>query len=93
MLIKALLELVYWLLNIMFVFDLPDFPDSFMVLLSEFIDYVMLGMSVLGSFIGASAMKVLGICVTLVFYAHSAYLTISILFWFLRKIPMLNIRE
>lgn len=93
MLIKLLLELVYSIIDVAFVFDLPNLPDTVNSIIIEFIKYLNIGFQVLCSFIGPTAMGVLCICVGFVLFAHSMYMTISFLFWFLRKIPMLNIKE
>jgi len=93
MLITALLDFIYNLLSSFLVFELPGFPDSLLTLVSEILDYIMLGFQVLSAFVGPTAMTVLGVCFSLVVFANAVYFTISLTFWFVRKIPMLNIKE
>lgn len=93
MLIKALLDLIYSILDMILFTELPQMPDTVMTLLNEVSNYVFMGISVLRSFIGNDAMNVLGLIFGLVVSANLFYFFWSFVFWILRKIPMLNIKE
>lgn len=93
MIIKALLDLIYSVLSLLLVFELPKFPDSIMNVMGQFPQYIGTGLSVLRAFIGGEAMGILGILLGLVLAMNAAYLVYSLVFYVIRKIPMLNVRQ
>lgn len=93
MLVKALLDLIYNLLDLVLFAELPAMPDTVLTLLDEVTSYVVMGVDVLRSFIGSSALMVIALIFNLVLSFHLFYMVWSMVFWILRKIPMLNIKE
>ena len=93
MIIKALLTLVYGLLNVLLVFDLPNLPDTIKTLFQQFIGYLETGVSIIRTFIGDTAMGVCALLLTLIIGLNVAYALYSFVFWVIRKIPMLNVKE
>lgn len=93
MIIKALSSLMYTLLSGLLVFNLPELPQSIVTLMDEVTEYIIIGLQVIKSFIGSTAMGVFAVMLTLVVAMNLAYLTWSIVFWVIRKIPMLNVKE
>ena len=93
MIIKALLELIYGLLSLLLVFNLPNLPGTITELLTQIIGYFGTGIDIIRTFIGSTAMGVLSVCLQLIIYANAAYFLWSFVFWVIRKIPMLNVKE
>lgn len=93
MIIKTLLNLIYTVLSKLLIFELPALPDSILSIMYQVLHYVYTGICVLGSFLGSTCMGVLALLLQLVIVMHSAYMTYTLVFWVLRKIPMLNVRE
>ena len=93
MVISALLNLIYNVLSVLLVFTLPKLPDSVMAIANSVIGYVSTGISMLRAFVGNTCMGVLAVLFTLVLAMNAAYLLYSIVFWVLRKIPMLGLEE
>ena len=69
---------------------MPDEVDS---LGQQIIGYMGTGVQVLRAFIGDTAMSVIATLLGLVLAMNAAYLVYSIVFWVLRKVPVLNIKE
>lgn len=93
MLISALLNLIYNVLSLLLVFDLPELPDSVVTIANSVIEYVSTGISILASFVGSTCMGVIALLLTLVVAMNAAYFLYSLVFWIIRKIPMLNVRQ
>lgn len=93
MIISALLTLVYNVLSVLLVFNLPELPASVVTIADNVTGYVTTGISVVASFVGNTCMGVIGVLLALVIAMHAAYLLYSLVFWVIRKIPMLNIRQ
>lgn len=93
MLVKGLLDLIYNILDLILFTELPPMPEVIYTLLTEVTNYIVMGVDVLEAFIGHTAMLVLAAVISLVFAFNFFYLTWSMIFWILRKIPMLNIKE
>lgn len=93
MIIKALLDLIYNILSLLFVFDLPNLPDSVTSVATSISSYITTGISVIRAFVGSSCMSLLGVLLGLIIALNVAYFLYSFVFWVIRKIPMLNVRE
>ena len=93
MLIKGLLDLIYGILDLILFTELPPMPDTLLQILEQVTDYVVMGVGVLQCFIGNTGMTVFAVSLALIFALNGFYLLWSMVFWILRKIPMLNIKE
>lgn len=93
MIITALINLIFGLLSVLLVFNLPQLPDSFMTILNTIKDYLVGGVGLIRAFVGDTAMGVIAVCLQLVIFLNAAYFLYSFVFWVIKKIPMLNIRE
>lgn len=93
MIISALVNLIYGLLSLLLVFDLPQLPDTFVTLLGTIKDYLVGGVGLIRAMVGDTAMGVIAVCLQLVIFLNAAYFLYSFVMWVLKKIPMLNIRE
>ena len=93
MIISGLLNLIYTVLSALLVFELPNMPDSIMTILTQITGYFQTGIQIIASFIGSTAMGVIALLFQLVIFLNAAYFLWSLVFWVIRKIPMLNVRE
>lgn len=93
MIISVLLNLVYSVLSVLLVFNLPELPASVVTIANNVTGYMVTGVSILASFVGNTCMGVIGVLLALVIAMNAAYLLYSLVFWVIRKIPMLNIRQ
>lgn len=93
MIVSALLNLIYNILSLLLVFELPDLPESVVAVADSIIGYISTGFSILRTFVGSTCMGILAVLFVLVVAMNAAYLVYSIVFWVLRKIPLLGIEE
>lgn len=93
MIIHLLGKAIFTLLDTLLVFELPSLGDSVINIVNTAIGYVGDGLDVLHCFIGNTAMGVLGTCLGLVIAANLVWFTISVVFFVLKKIPFLGIKE
>lgn len=93
MIIAGLLTLIFAVLSVLLVFNLPALPDTIVELLDQVIEYLIMGISVIEAFIGDTAMGIIALLFQLVIYMNAAYFLYSFVFWVIRKIPMLNVKE
>lgn len=93
MIIDSLLELIYNLLNLLLVFEIPSFPEQFTTVFSSFAGYILSGLGILRAFLGPTAFSYLGILLGLIVAFNAAYIIYSLVFWVIRKIPVANVRE
>ena len=93
MIVKALLTLVYNVLSLLLVFNLPELPASVITIANSVTGYISTGISIVASFVGSTCMGVIGVLLALVIAMNAAYFLYSLVFWVIRKIPMLNIRQ
>ena len=91
MIVKGLLQLIFSLLNGLFVFDLPNMPPTITTLWNEFIGYVVTGIDVIRVFIGDTAMSVCSLLLALIIGMNVAYFVIGVIFFVLRKIPIVGV--
>lgn len=92
MIISALLNLIYNVFSFLFIFELPQIPDSIMNIANSVIEYINQGIRIIQAFTGSTALGVLAVLLQLVLFIHTAYLTYTLIRFILKKIPMLNIR-
>ncbi len=93
MIIAGLIELVLNVLGALLVFDLPALPESVTSTLDGMIGYLVSGVSILRAFVGDDCLKVMATLFGLVVLANAAYFVYSLVFFVIRKIPMLNVKE
>lgn len=91
MIISALGNLIYSLLNLLLVFDLPQMPESISAVLTQASVYLNDGMGLLVAFIGQTAAGILSVLLNLLLLMHGAYMLYTFVKFVLRKIPMLGI--
>lgn len=93
MIVNALLQVLYTLLDAIMIFDIPDLPPQISNGISYALTYITQGVGVLTSFIGPDAMAVLGVLFGLFVVLNVAFFAYSVAWWFIRKLPFLQIRE
>lgn len=93
MIITALLNLIANLLSAVLVFDLPKWPSQIDQVFQTVISWMVTGVEVLRAFLGQETLTVISVLLGLVLAMNAAYLVYSLVFWVLRKIPMLGIKE
>lgn len=93
MILTAIFNIIYAILDKLLVFQLPSLPDTMITIVNEIVSYVLVGLDIIRAFIGDTAMSVFGICLILVVAMNGFYLMYSIVFWVIRKLPVLNVRE
>ena len=93
MIVSALLNLVYNILSVLLIFNLPALPATISTILDQISGYLVTGVTLIAAFVGSSSMGVMALLLELVILMNAAYLLYSFVMWVLRKIPMLNIRE
>lgn len=91
MIVKGLYQMIYSLLNGLFVFDLPNMPTTIVTLWNEFVSYVITGIDVIRIFVGDTAMGVFALLLSLVIGMNVAYFVIGVIFFVLRKIPIAGV--
>ena len=93
MIITALIELILNVLGALLVFDLPALPESVISILDNISGYLVSGVGILRAFVGDGCMTILATLFGLVVLANAAYFLYSFVFFVIRKIPMLNVKE
>ena len=91
MIIKALGDLIYNLLNILLVFQLPALPDTVTQVFSNALNYIVQGVNIIKCFTGSTCLGVLAVLLQLILFAHGMYMLYSFVAFVLRKIPMLGL--
>lgn len=92
MLIESLLSIINIMMNFVLnlIPNLPDLPESITSSVFGFIDLIFDNVGLLGVFAPLSVIKIL---VPLWLAIEAFDHTYSLIFWVVRKIPILNIRE
>lgn len=93
MIITAIMDIIYNIFDAVFVFELPQLPDSLVTVANEILQYILTGLDIIRAFTGDTAMTVFGVCLALVVAMNGLYLVYSMVFWVIRKLPVLNVRE
>lgn len=93
MLIEKLLYLLYSVLDYLLFFELPEFPESVLSVFEMAEEYLSTGVCILTAFLGTNCMYVIGVILQLVIGLYAAYFVYSLVFWVIRKIPMLHVKE
>lgn len=93
MILTAIMDIIYNIIDAVFVFTLPSLPDSLITVANEILNYILTGLDIIRAFVGDTAMTVFGVCLVLVVAMNGLYLVYSIVFWVIRKLPVLNVRE
>lgn len=88
---NKLMDLIFNLLDKLFIFELPSLPDSVIEVYDTALGYISTGFSVLAAFVGADAMKYMAVICGLVIAINALYSVYSFVMWVLRKIPFLGI--
>lgn len=93
MIVYNIANVVLALLNTLFVFNLPQIPDSVIALWNQIWAIFGDGLDMLHVLIGDIAFAVVGVLLQLIIFANVTYFTVSLVFFVLKKIPLLGIRE
>ena len=93
MIITALIELILNVLGALLIFDLPALPESVISILNSISGYLVSGVGIIRAFVGDGCMTILATLFGLVVLANGAYFLYSFVFFVIRKIPMLNVKE
>lgn len=92
MIITMLLGIVGAFFDALPVIEWPSL-DILNQYLGYALEYFIGGISVLQALIGAPAMSILKLYLTIVIILNSFYLAYQMLWWFIKKIPLLDIRQ
>ena len=93
MIITALIELILNVLGALLIFDLPQLPESVTSVLDSMLEYLVSGVGIIRAFVGDVCMTLIATLFGLVVLANAAYFLYSFVFFVIRKIPMLNVKE
>ena len=93
MIITALIELILNVLGALLIFDLPQLPESVTSVLDSMTGYLVTGIGIIRAFVGDACMTLIATLFSLVVLANAAYFLYSFVFFVIRKIPMLNVKE
>lgn len=93
MIVYNIANVVLALLNTLFVFNLPQIPDSVIALWNQIWVIFGDGLDMLHVLIGDIAFAVVGVLLQLIIFANVTYFTVSLVFFVLKKIPLLGVRE
>lgn len=93
MIISGALTVIYTVLSVLLVFNLPQLPDTIVTVANTAVGYIVAGVDMIHLLIGNTAMGVLAICFKLVVLFNAAYFLYSVVMWVLRKIPFLGLKE
>lgn len=93
MIITALIELILDLLAAILPFNLPQFPPEVIGFVSDMLDYLVVGIGIIRAFVGDACMTLIATLFGLVVLANTAYFLYTFVFFVIRKIPMLNVKE
>ena len=90
MIVKGILELFYALITIVFGWiNLPNFPDSVLSVIDEFVNILTGAVGLLGVFVDMNVLRILiPVLLIVINFEHLYNLTMYIL----RKIPFLGIK-
>lgn len=93
MLIKLLISLVLNLLYLLLPVSLPSLPESIFLTLDQLAINVGTGVAILRAFIGNDAMALLAVLFGLVILLEVFYFGWTIVWFVVRKVPILNVKE
>lgn len=90
MLIDLLLTGIYGFLNFALgSVNLPAFPDEFMGYVDTAVEYLQIGLTILGNYVDLNYVKLLVEMFIALWLSFELY---KFVMWILRKIPILNIK-
>lgn len=92
MIVTGLMNLVIFLVNLI-PFSLPSLAADAFTALPTALGYITAGIGVLRAFIGDAAMSYLLSVMVLLEGVNLAYISYSLFWWVIRKIPLVGIRE
>ena len=93
MILKFLVTLVLNLLYAILPASLPALPDSIYETLDQMATNIGTGIAILRAFIGDAAMNLLSVLFSLVILLEVFYFGWTVVWFVIRKIPMLNVKE
>lgn len=93
MIITALIELILNVLGALLIFDLPQLPESVTSVIDSMSEYLVTGIGLFRAFVGDGCMTLIATLFGLVVLANAAYFLYTFVFFVIRKIPMLNVKE
>lgn len=92
MIITMLMGIVEFFFDFLPVIEFPSF-DLIEQYLSVGVMYFVEGISLLTALVGTPTMQILKLYLTVVVVLNSFYLAYQILWWFIKKIPLLDISQ
>lgn len=93
MIVTAVGKVILSLLNALFFFELPSIPDSVITVFNNVLGYLNSGLDMIHLLIGNTAFGVVGACLKLILLANGVYFVVSLVFFVLKKIPFLGLKE
>ena len=93
MILKLLITLMLNLLYAILPTSLPALPDSIYDPLNQMASNIGTGVAILRAFIGDAAMNLLAVLFGLVILLEVFYFGWTVVWFVIRKIPMLNVKE
>lgn len=91
MIVTALINLIYNVLDFLFFFSVPSLPDSVVQIVNAACEYMNQGIRIIQAFTGSTALGVIALLVQLVLLAHTIYFGWMIIKFILSHIPFLNV--
>lgn len=93
MIISILARIILSVLDALLIFELPSLPQSVLDVAGSVGGYLSNGVGLLAAFLGPTCLNVLSVLLGLVVALNAAYALYSLVFWVLRKVPMLSVKE
>lgn len=94
MIVEAVLDAVYWLIDTLFVFELPALPETLISLWDSVLGYLQSGVAFVKSLFGdygEAVFTYFKILLGLVIAMNGIYAVYSLVMWVLEKIPFIDI--
>lgn len=88
MIIEMLLDAIYNILRLLFVFELPQLPEDVLSYINTIFDYMVTGAGILANYTPLGYLMILfGVILAI----DAGLLIYHLVMWIIRKIPMLGI--
>ena len=89
MIIEALLNLIYGLMSVLMVLNIPDMPAEVQSYINSFFDYLASGVGIVANYVPLDYLLVLFGVILAVDVGIMLY---HFIMWIIKKIPMLNVK-
>lgn len=73
--------------------EIPDLFEQFGTVIEMFFSVIQEGLDLCIMFMGAGTVQFIGIYLGIIIIIDSFYLAYQMIWWFIKKIPMLNIKQ